>query len=38
MSFAFTRALQRAAEEASSGVLARISERIAQQQPLQETA
>ena len=35
---AFTRALQRAAEEASSGVLARISERIAQQQPLQETA
>ncbi len=35
---AFTRALQRATEEARSGVLARISERIAQQQPLQETA
>ncbi len=37
-SFAFGRALQRAAEEARSGVLARISERVAQQQPLQETA
>jgi len=36
--FAFTRALQRAAEEVGSGVLARISERVAQQQPLQETA
>ncbi len=36
--FAFTRALQRAAEEVRSGVLARISERVAQQQPLQETA
>ena len=36
--FAFTRALQRAAEEVRSGVLARISERIAQQQPLQESA
>jgi len=35
---AFTRALQRAAEEAGSGVLARISERVARQQPLQETA
>ncbi|ACV34850.1 phosphate acyltransferase PlsX [Accumulibacter sp.] len=37
-SFAFGHALQRAAEEARSGVLARISERVAQQQPLQETA
>lgn len=37
-SFAFGRALQRAAEEARTGVLARISERVAQQQPLQETA
>ena len=36
--FGFAYALQRAAEEARSGVLARISERIAQQQPLQETA
>lgn len=36
--FAFGYALQRAAEEARSGVLARISERVAQQQPLQETA
>jgi glycerol-3-phosphate acyltransferase PlsX len=35
---AFTCALQRAAEEARSGVLARISERMAQQQPLQEIA
>jgi glycerol-3-phosphate acyltransferase PlsX len=35
---AFTRALQRAADEARSGVLARISERVAQQQPLQEIA
>lgn len=37
-SFAFGHALQRAAKEARSGVLARISERVAQQQPLQETA
>ena len=37
-SFAFGHALQRAAEEARSGVLARISERVVQQQPLQETA
>ena len=37
-SFAFGHALQRTAEEARSGVLARISERVAQQQPLQETA
>lgn len=37
-SFAFRYALQRAEEEARSGVLARISERVAQQQPLQETA
>lgn len=36
--FGFTYALQRATEEARSGVLARISERVAQQQPLQETA
>jgi glycerol-3-phosphate acyltransferase PlsX len=35
---AFTCALQRAAEEARSGVLASISERMAQQQPLQEIA
>ena len=31
-------ALRRAAEEARSGVLARISERVAQRQPIQETA
>lgn len=37
-SLAFRCALQRAADEVGSGVLARISERIAQQQPLQETA
>lgn len=36
--FAFGHALQRAAEEVRSGVLARIGERIARQQPLQETA
>ena len=36
--FAFTNALERAAEEARTGVLARITERVAQQQPLQETA
>lgn len=36
--FGFAYALRRAAEEARSGVLARISERVAQQQPLQETA
>lgn len=37
-SFAFANALERAAEAARSGVLARISERVAQQQPLQESA
>lgn len=37
-SFAFRHALQRAADEARSGVLTRISERVAQQQPSQETA
>jgi len=37
-SFAFRHALQRAADEARNGVLTRISERIAQQQPFQETA
>ncbi|WP_291993203.1 phosphate acyltransferase PlsX [Candidatus Accumulibacter sp. ACC003] len=36
--FGFVHALQRAAEEARSGVLARISERVVQQQPLRETA
>jgi glycerol-3-phosphate acyltransferase PlsX len=36
--FAFGYALRRAAEEARSGLLARISERIALQQPIQETA
>jgi glycerol-3-phosphate acyltransferase PlsX len=35
---AFTCALKRAADEVRNGVLARISERMAQQQPLQETA
>jgi len=35
---AFTCALKRAADEARNGVLARIGERMAQQQPLQETA
>ena len=33
---AFANALGRAAEAARNGVLARISERVAQQQPLQE--
>lgn len=37
-SFAFANALERAAEAVRSGVLARISERVAQQQPLQESA
>jgi glycerol-3-phosphate acyltransferase PlsX len=36
--FSFGQALQRAADEARSGVLARISERVAQQQPLLEIA
>ncbi len=36
--FAFANALERAAEAVRSGVLARISERVAQQQPLQESA
>ncbi|HMV05693.1 MAG TPA: phosphate acyltransferase PlsX [Accumulibacter sp.] len=36
--FAFGYALRRAAEEARSGLLARISERIVAQQPIQETA
>jgi glycerol-3-phosphate acyltransferase PlsX len=36
--FAFTNALERAAEAARTGVLARITERVAQQQPLQESA
>ncbi|HRL74775.1 MAG TPA: phosphate acyltransferase PlsX [Candidatus Accumulibacter phosphatis] len=35
---AFRCALKRAADEARNGVLARISERVAQQQPLQEIA
>jgi len=35
---AFTRALQRAADEARNGVLARIGERFAQLKPLQESA
>ncbi|MBI4742305.1 MAG: phosphate acyltransferase PlsX [Betaproteobacteria bacterium] len=34
--FAFANALERAAEAVRSGVLARISERVAQRQPLQE--
>ncbi|MCM8596806.1 phosphate acyltransferase PlsX [Accumulibacter sp.] len=37
-SLAFRRALERAADEAGSGVLGRISERVAQRQPLRETA
>lgn len=36
--FGFVHALRRAVEESRSGVLARISERVAQQQPLQEIA
>jgi glycerol-3-phosphate acyltransferase PlsX len=36
--FAFKNALERAAEAVRSGVLARISERVAQQQPIQESA
>jgi phosphate acyltransferase len=36
--FAFANALERAAEAARTGVLARITERVAQQQPLQESA
>ncbi|TXH12564.1 MAG: phosphate acyltransferase PlsX, partial [Gammaproteobacteria bacterium] len=36
--FAFRHALQRAADEARSGVLARIGDRIAQQQPFREIA
>jgi glycerol-3-phosphate acyltransferase PlsX len=36
--FAFGNALERAAEAVRSGVLARITERVAQQQPLQEVA
>lgn len=36
--FSFGNALERAAETVRSGVLARIIERIAQQQPIQETA
>lgn len=36
--FAFKNALERAAEAVRSGVLARISERVAQQQPIQENA
>lgn len=36
--FAFANALERAAEAVRSGVLARISERVAQQQPSQESA
>jgi glycerol-3-phosphate acyltransferase PlsX len=36
--FAFANALERAAEAARSGLLARITERVAQQQPLQESA
>jgi len=35
---AFSCALKRAADEARNGVLARISDRMAQQQPIQETA
>ena len=35
---AFVNALERAADAARSGVLARISERVAQQQPFQESA
>lgn len=37
-SLAFRRALERAADEAGSGVLGRISERVAQRQPLREMA
>jgi glycerol-3-phosphate acyltransferase PlsX len=36
--FSFANALDRAAEEARTGVLARITERVALQQPLQENA
>ncbi|MFZ4536815.1 phosphate acyltransferase PlsX [Propionivibrio sp.] len=36
--FSFANALDRAAEEARTGVLARITERVAMQQPLQESA
>ena len=36
--FAFANALGRAADAARTGVLARITERVAQQQPLQESA
>lgn len=36
--FSFGNALERAADTVRSGVLVRISERIAQQQPIQETA
>jgi glycerol-3-phosphate acyltransferase PlsX len=36
--FAFANALGRAAEAVRSGVLARITERVAQQQPIQESA
>lgn len=36
--FSFTNALERAAEEARTGVLARITERVALQQPQQEDA
>ena len=36
--FSFCNALERAADTVRSGVLARITERVAQQQPIQETA
>ncbi len=36
--FAFANAIERAADAARSGVLARITERVAQQQPVSETA
>ena len=36
--FSFCNALERAADTVRSGVLARITERVAQQQPVQETA
>lgn len=36
--FSFGNALERAADAVRSGVLARIAERVAQQQPIQETA
>ena len=36
--FSFDNALGRAAETVRSGVLSRITERVAQQQPIQETA